>query len=146
MSSTTRGGVFAELAERLGADAIKGTDVGGFAYGASEIALQESWQAKLADPVTYDDDGERINRITSAYGLDTPDMWVKNQAAEGKTLRVYDEKETDSFLNGGGYKARHKGNFRFGGIVTPILLVAIAKMKDVLSEPVPGHGDPSSRC
>ena len=41
-------------------DSVKATGVGGLSYGASEIAVQNSWQAKLADPVTYDDNGNVI--------------------------------------------------------------------------------------
>jgi len=41
-------------------DSVKATGVGGISYGADEIAVQNSWQAKLADPVTYDDNGNVI--------------------------------------------------------------------------------------
>ena len=41
-------------------DYIEGENVGGLSYGAPETAVQNSWQAKLADPVTYDDAGEMI--------------------------------------------------------------------------------------
>ena len=43
-----------------GYDSVSATGVGGMSSGASEIAVQNSWQAKLADPVTYDDSGEVI--------------------------------------------------------------------------------------
>lgn len=56
----TNGELFDELLERLEKNAVRARGVGGFSYGAEEIAVQESWQAKLADPVTYDDNGEVI--------------------------------------------------------------------------------------
>ena len=43
-----------------GYDSVEATGVGGMSQGASEIAVQGSWQAKLADPVTYDDAGNVI--------------------------------------------------------------------------------------
>lgn len=40
-------------------------------------------------------DGETVNRIKSAYGLDNPQAWIKNQLSEGKKLRIFDNKKAD---------------------------------------------------
>lgn len=75
-------------------DYLEGTNVGGLSYGASETAVQESWQAKLADPVTYDDDGnviplsERFNTQSPDIRYSLPsdrelDMMIQNYLARG---------------------------------------------------------------
>lgn len=65
-------------------------------------------------------DGETVNRIKSAYGLDNPQAWIKNQLSEGKKLRIFDNKKADSFLDGIGYLAERPENYRLGDIVTGI--------------------------
>ena len=65
-------------------------------------------------------DGETVNRIKSAYGLDNPQAWIGNQVKEGKELRIFDSKKADSFLDEFGYLAERPKNYRFGGIVTEI--------------------------
>ena len=62
-------------------------------------------------------DGEIVNRIKSAYGLDDPQAWIKNQIAEGKTLRIYDNEKADSFLGEFGYKAEHPKDYRSGDTI-----------------------------
>lgn len=80
------GDVFYELASRLGTDAIKGTGVSGLSYGASEIAVQESWQAKLADPVTYDDNGNVIP-LSERFNSDNPDIrYSRRMDSDGNEL------------------------------------------------------------
>lgn len=63
-------------------------------------------------------DGESVNRIKSAYGLDDPQAWIKNQIAEGKTLRIYDSKKADSFLGEFGYKAERPKDYRSGDTIS----------------------------
>lgn len=65
-------------------------------------------------------DGESVNRIKSAYGLDDPQAWIKNQIAEGKTLRIYDSKKADSFLGEFGYKAEHPKDYRSGDTISDV--------------------------
>ena len=65
-------------------------------------------------------DGETVNRIKSAYGLDNPQAWIKNQLSEGKELRIFDNKKADSFLDEFGYLAERPKNYRLGDIVTGI--------------------------
>lgn len=49
------------LLDEAGKTGIKAKSVSSLAgLGSEEVAVQESWQAKLADPVTYDDNGEVI--------------------------------------------------------------------------------------
>ena len=48
------------ILDEFGGNALTGAGVGGFSAGASETMVRESWQAKLADPVTYDDNGKII--------------------------------------------------------------------------------------
>lgn len=62
-------------------------------------------------------DGESVNRIKSAYGLDDPQAWIKNQIAEGKALRIYDSKKADSFLGEFGYKAERPKDYRSGDTI-----------------------------
>ena len=68
-----------------GYDSAKATGVGGISYGAREIAVQNSWQAKLADPVTYDDQGniiplsERFNTNNDDIRYSIPDDTVLEQ-------------------------------------------------------------------
>lgn len=63
-------------------------------------------------------DGESVNRIKSAYGLDDPQAWIKNQIAEGKALRIYDSKKADSFLGEFGYKAERPKDYRSGDTIS----------------------------
>ena len=65
-------------------------------------------------------DGERVNRIKSAYGLDTPQAWIANQIAAGKKLRIYDNEKADSFLNGFGYLAERTEDYRLGDTIPEI--------------------------
>lgn len=65
-------------------------------------------------------DGETVNRIKSAYGLDNPQAWIENQIKEGKELRIFDNKKADSFLDEFGYMAERPKNYRSGDIVTGI--------------------------
>lgn len=65
-------------------------------------------------------DGESVNRIKSAYGLDDPQAWIKNQIAEGKALRIYDSKKADSFLGEFGYKAEHPKDYRSGDTISDV--------------------------
>lgn len=65
-------------------------------------------------------DGETVNRIKSAYGLDNPQAWIGNQIKDGKELRIFDSKKADSFLDGIGYLAERPENYRMGDIVTDI--------------------------
>ena len=65
-------------------------------------------------------DSERVNRIKSAYGLDTPEAWISNQLKAGKQLRIYDIEKAESFLDEFGYLAERPENFRFGDIVTEV--------------------------
>lgn len=65
-------------------------------------------------------DGERVNRIKSAYGLDNPQAWIANQIAAGKKLRIYDNEKADSFLNGFGYLAERTEDYRLGDIIPEI--------------------------
>lgn len=65
-------------------------------------------------------DGESVNRIKSAYGLDDPQAWIKNQIAEGKTLRIYDSKKADSFLGEFGYKAERPKDYRSGDTISDV--------------------------
>lgn len=65
-------------------------------------------------------DGESVNRIKSAYGLDDPQAWIKNQITEGKTLRIYDSKKADSFLGEFGYKAERPKDYRSGDTISDV--------------------------
>ena len=65
-------------------------------------------------------DGESVDRIKSAYGLDDPQAWIKNQIAEGKTLRIYDSKKADSFLGEFGYKAERPKDYRSGDTISDV--------------------------
>ena len=65
-------------------------------------------------------DGERVNRIKSAYGLDNPQAWIANQIAAGKKLRIYDNEKADSFLNGFGYLAERTEDYRLGDTIPEI--------------------------
>lgn len=57
-----------------GYDSVKATGVGGLSQGASEIAVQNSWQAKLADPVTYYDDGVTPIPLSERFNSNEPDI------------------------------------------------------------------------
>lgn len=65
-------------------------------------------------------DGEAVNRIKSAYGLDNPQAWIGNQIREGKGLRIFDNKKANSFLDEFGYKAERPEDYRLGDIVTGV--------------------------
>lgn len=65
-------------------------------------------------------DSESVNRIKSAYGLDDPQAWIKNQITEGKTLRIYDSKKADSFLGEFGYKAERPKDYRSGDTISDV--------------------------
>lgn len=59
-------------------------------------------------------DGELVNRVKSAYGLDTPDAWMTNQKQKGGTLHIVDKKRADAFLDYVGYKAERPENIYSG--------------------------------
>lgn len=57
----SRDELYERLMDETETDGIKAKGVGGFSLGAAtDVLVRESWQAKLADPVTYDDSGNVI--------------------------------------------------------------------------------------
>jgi len=71
--SVEQGEAFDELASRSNADAVIADGAGGFSYGAPEILIKASRQAKLADPVTYDDSGNVIP-LSQRFNLQSADI------------------------------------------------------------------------
>jgi hypothetical protein len=70
----SRDELYSRLMEDTGTNGIKAKGVGGFSGGvAREAIVQESWQAKLADPITYDDDGNIIP-LSERFNEDNPDI------------------------------------------------------------------------
>ncbi len=53
-------------------------------------------------------DNNRVNAIRSAYGLDNPGAWLKNQIDTGKFFALLDEKRANTFLYPYGYLASRK--------------------------------------
>lgn len=53
-------------------------------------------------------DADKVNAIRSAYGLDNPTAWLKNQIESGKTFALMDEKRANTFLYPYGYSASRK--------------------------------------
>ncbi len=53
-------------------------------------------------------DNNRVNAIRSAYGLDNPGAWLKNQIDTGKFFALLDEKRANTFLCPYGYLASRK--------------------------------------
>lgn len=68
-----QGEAYDALMDETDADGVIAEDAGGFAYGASEILIKRSNQAKLADPVTRDDDGNVIP-LSRRFDVSTPDI------------------------------------------------------------------------
>jgi hypothetical protein len=58
--SVDPGEVYDELVIERNADGITGKGIGGFSAGASEVLIKKSNQAKLADPITRDSNGNVI--------------------------------------------------------------------------------------
>ena len=64
-------------------------------------------------------DNNRVNAIRSAYGLDNPGAWLKNQIDAGKFFALLDEKRANTFLYPYGYLASRKEGIRsIDGTVT----------------------------
>lgn len=64
-------------------------------------------------------DADMVNAIRSAYGLDNPVAWLKNQIDAGKTFTLLDEKRANTFLYPYGYLASRKEGIRsMDGTVT----------------------------
>ena len=64
-------------------------------------------------------DWQQVNAIRSAYGLDNPGAWLKNQIEAGKTLSLLDENRANTFLLPYGYLAsRGEGIRSMGESVT----------------------------
>jgi len=57
---TTQGEVYEELMKEMNADGVIAEGAGGLSYGSTELLVKNSSQAKLADPFTYDKDGNLI--------------------------------------------------------------------------------------
>ena len=57
-------------------------------------------------------DADKVNAIRSAYGLDNPGSWLKNQIEAGKTFSLLDEKRANTFLYPYGYSASRKEGIR----------------------------------
>jgi len=55
-----QGEAYDALMDETNADGVIAEDAGGLAYGATELLVKRSNQAKLADPVTYDEQGNVI--------------------------------------------------------------------------------------
>jgi hypothetical protein len=56
----TNGEVYDELMSEMKADGVLAEGAGGLSYGASEMLIRQSHQAKSANPFTYDDAGKLI--------------------------------------------------------------------------------------
>lgn len=82
-----------------GYDSVKATGVGGLSYGAREISVQNSWQAKLADPVTYDDHG---NVIPLSQRFNSENDGIRYQLPSDSIL----ERQILEYLAGGGSLSR----------------------------------------
>lgn len=75
----TEGEAYDALIEETGSNGIIADDVGGFAYGATELLVKQSSQAKLADPVTYDESGKVIP-LSQRFQSESPDIRYSRDA------------------------------------------------------------------
>ena len=57
-------------------------------------------------------DAERVNAVRSAYGLDNPKEWLKNQLNSGKEFVLLDEERANAILYPYGYLASRKDGIR----------------------------------
>lgn len=88
-------------------------------------------------------DNEKVNRIKSAYGLDNPKEWIKNQIESGKKLRIFDIEKADRFLNYVGYKAERTENYQLGDIIQQVSenvkkQFSITEQEQKIDEPIFG--------
>jgi hypothetical protein len=81
----TEGEAYDALMEETGSNGIIADDVGGFAYGASELLVKQSSQAKLADPVTYDENGNVIP-LSQRFQAESPDIRYSREGGVAGTV------------------------------------------------------------
>jgi hypothetical protein len=68
-----QGEAYDALVEEMGANGVIAADAGGFAYGAEEILIKQSNQAKLADPIVRDADGNIIP-LSKRFDVSRPEI------------------------------------------------------------------------
>ena len=68
-----QGEAYDALVDEMGADGVIAADAGGFAYGAEEIIIKQSNQAKLADPIVRDADGNIIP-LSKRFDVSRPEI------------------------------------------------------------------------
>lgn len=68
-----QGEAYDALVEEMGANGVIAADAGGFAYGAEEILIKQSNQAKLADPIVRDADGNIIP-LSRRFDVSRPEI------------------------------------------------------------------------
>jgi hypothetical protein len=90
--------------DETNADGVIAEDAGGFAYGATELLVKRSNQAKLADPVTYDEQGNIVplsqrfdasrDDISYARPAEDPEVTALRQQIEDLTRQMRDVQNT----------------------------------------------------
>jgi hypothetical protein len=82
-----QGEAYDALMDETNADGVIAEDAGGFAYGATELLIKRSNQAKLADPVTYDEQGNVIP-LSKRFDVTTPLIsFAREGNSEAASLR-----------------------------------------------------------
>ena len=99
----SRDELYERLMDETGTNGIKATGVGGFSVGAREAIVRESWQAKLADPVTYDDDGKVIP-LSERFNPGDEDIRYSYAEDEPQGLKLPGTDEAE--LNNEGFEVR----------------------------------------
>jgi hypothetical protein len=82
-----QGEAYDALMDETNADGVIAEDAGGFAYGATELLIKRSNQAKLADPITYDEQGNVIP-LSKRFDVTTPLIsFAREGDSEAASLR-----------------------------------------------------------
>ena len=99
-----QGEAYDALMDETNADGVIAEDAGGFAYGATELLVKRSNQAKLADPVTYDEQGNIVplsqrfdasrDDISYARPAEDPEVTALRQQIEDLTRQMRDVQNT----------------------------------------------------
>lgn len=83
-----QGEAYDALVEEVGADGVIAADAGGFAYGADELLIKQSNQAKLADPIVRDTEGNIIP-LSKRFDVSRPEIsFAREDAADIEAMRT----------------------------------------------------------
>jgi len=108
----SRDELYERLMEETGTDGIRAKGVGGFSGGAArEAIVRESWQAKLSDPVTYDDAGKPIP-LSQRFDTENEDIRYSIRDSHGDVYRGITISDSDHSYSEDILSGKKKGETR----------------------------------